>query len=245
MRSLSAQDMLEVWEAGLSQSPVYRSLNILAHAFPEVTPAELAKLDISQRDSCLLDLHESSFGASIDGFSECPHCFERLEFSLKTDEIRLTIRSSGDNKGQLFELAEGNYRIRYRLPNSLDLIAATQCETGKAMDVIMCRCIIELNRGDVPVSTDELTEQVRQAFAAQMADHAGFAEILLDIACPACGSDNKTLLDMPSFLWSEISSEAKRLLRETHVLARAYGWREADIQGMSSTRRHMYLEMVG
>ena len=159
MRSLSAQDVLEIWEAGLAQSPVYRSLNMLAHAFPGMTPTELAQLDISQRDSCLLDLHESTFGSTIDGFSQCPQCFERLEFSLKTEELRLSIRSSGDHKGQSFELAEGDFRIRYRLPNTLDLIAATQGGIDSAAELVMRRCIIELSRGEPPLSSDELPEK--------------------------------------------------------------------------------------
>ena len=51
-------------------------------------------------------------------------------------------------------------------------------------------------------------------------------------------------LDIVSFLWSEISSLAKRHLREVHTLAWAYGWSEADILAMSPARRQFYLESV-
>ena len=44
---------------------------------------------------------------------------------------------------------------------------------------------------------------------------------------------------------AELATQAKRLLREVHFLARAYGWREADILAMSARRRQAYLEMVG
>ena len=52
------------------------------------------------------------------------------------------------------------------------------------------------------------------------------------------------MFDVVSFFWSEICVQAKRLLREVHTLARAYGWREVDILGMSTARRQFYLEMV-
>jgi hypothetical protein len=52
------------------------------------------------------------------------------------------------------------------------------------------------------------------------------------------------MFDIGAFLWEEIAAQARRLLREVHTLARAYGWREADILVMSAARRQAYLEMV-
>jgi hypothetical protein len=34
------------------------------------------------------------------------------------------------------------------------------------------------------------------------------------------------------------------VLREVHILASAYGWREDDILAMSPARRRIYLEML-
>jgi hypothetical protein len=70
------------------------------------------------------------------------------------------------------------------------------------------------------------------------------AEVLLDLNCPACGHGWQALFDVVAFFWAELAAQAKRLLREVHTLARAYGWREADILGMSARRRQFYLEMV-
>jgi hypothetical protein len=52
------------------------------------------------------------------------------------------------------------------------------------------------------------------------------------------------LFDIVSFFWTELSAQAKRLLREVHTLARGYGWREADILAMSARRRQLYLDLV-
>ncbi len=77
-----------------------------------------------------------------------------------------------------------------------------------------------------------------------MAEQDPQAEILLDVACPACGHAWQTLLDIVDFVWREVSAGATRLLEEVHTLARAYHWREADILALSSRRRQAYLEMA-
>ena len=80
--------------------------------------------------------------------------------------------------------------------------------------------------------------------AEQMAARDPLAEIELALACPACGHQWQLVFDIASFLWLKIEMQARRLLREVHALARAYGWREADILALSPGRRQAYLEMV-
>jgi hypothetical protein len=66
----------------------------------------------------------------------------------------------------------------------------------------------------------------------------------LHLSCSACGGAWDRPLDIGQFLWDEISAEAHRLAREVHALARAYGWSEAEILGLSPRRRQLYLELV-
>jgi len=70
------------------------------------------------------------------------------------------------------------------------------------------------------------------------------ARIELDLSCANCGHSWQTVFDIAGFLWAEINAWAPRTLRDVHTLARAYGWREADILGMSPRRRQSYLELV-
>lgn len=65
------------------------------------------------------------------------------------------------------------------------------------------------------------------------------------LTCPSCNHGWHALFDIVSFFWSEIQSWASRIMREVHLLASAYGWRETDILAMSPLRRRLYLEMVG
>ena len=71
------------------------------------------------------------------------------------------------------------------------------------------------------------------------------AEIRLALNCVGCSNQWEETLDIASFLWTEIASRAKRLLREVHTIASAYGWTEGEILSLSEARRALYLEMVG
>jgi hypothetical protein len=70
------------------------------------------------------------------------------------------------------------------------------------------------------------------------------SNLQFSLTCPACGHCWEAAFDIVSFLWSEIHSWAQRTLRMVHLLARSYGWQEADILAMSPTRRQIYLEMA-
>ncbi|MEW5959315.1 MAG: phage baseplate protein, partial [Chloroflexota bacterium] len=62
MRLLVAPVLLDVWERGLTRSPIQRALLLLAAAWPELEPDQPAALSIGQRDTLLLALREQLFG---------------------------------------------------------------------------------------------------------------------------------------------------------------------------------------
>jgi hypothetical protein len=78
MRTLSAQQILQIWEVGQGQTAVERALTLLAFAFPDKTKDELAALTVGQRDNYLLSLRELTLGSQLNGFTACPKCRERL-----------------------------------------------------------------------------------------------------------------------------------------------------------------------
>jgi hypothetical protein len=53
------------------------------------------------------------------------------------------------------------------------------------------------------------------------------------------------LFDAGEFLLAELSTRARTLLYEVHLLARNYGWSEHDILALSDRRRASYVELVG
>ena len=241
MRPLSTYDLLYIWEQGQRQHPVAQALTMLAVACPELPPAHLVTLPIGQRDAYLLDLWAQTFGATVYGTGTCPQCAERLEVPVVLADIRLPSLP----EVQPMELAMGDLTVRFRLPNSEDLVAiAAYTDVVTARDLLTQRCVVHASRagGDLPYR--ELPAEAITSLAAHMLQCDPQAEILLNLQCPSCRHSWSLLFDIAALLWSAIGTQAQRLLRDVHTLACAYGWWEADILSLSPNRRQFYLDMV-
>jgi len=240
MRSLSASQLVEVWERGVNQHPVDRALTLLS-ACCEETTAELAELSIGRRDARLLEAYERIFGPTLEGFAQCPQCGEQFEYRLSTRELALPLPAT--EQPMVVKTAETCLRLRPL--NSLDLRAASDSPgVDRAFKLLLERCVME--RDDRPgVSLEDLPESALEQIASCLAQADPLAEILIDLTCCACSHCWQVLLDIEGFLWAKLSAMARRLLQQVHALARAYGWSESDIMALSAVRRQAYLEMVG
>jgi len=254
MRALSAAEILDVWERGADRHPAERALALLAAACPERSYDDLLGLSIGRRDALLLAAREQTFGGNLSGTARCPDCAALLEFSARTSDLRAgpEIEDGPDEAPRAFRVTltpQGPSgpatHLIYRLPTGGDLLAlrgVAGVETVRR--ALAGRCILEATWGGAAVPASELPDDLLAALADEMSGRDPQAEILLDLACPACGRVWQALLDIAAFFWTELAAEAKRLLREVDALARAYGWREADILMLSPRRRQAYLEMV-
>jgi hypothetical protein len=242
MRPLAASDILKVWEQGEAQSAIERALTMLAEACPEVPRAELASLSVQQRDAQLFELRELTFGPQLAGFTTCPQCQERLEFTLNI--TALGYHSAAASTGNEFECETDEYTWRFRLPNSHDLAAAAGCvDVTTARRLLVERCVLQVRCGGDVIAG--IADEAITQFAERLGEYAPAAEVCLAFVCPACGHQWRAFFDIAAFFWVEIVAQARRLLREVHLLASAYGWREADVLALSARRRQAYLEMIG
>lgn len=251
MRSLSASELLQVWEEGLHQHPIQRALRLLIAAFPATPPDVLATLSIGQRDACLLTLREQVFGSQLVSLTPCPHCGDRLELTLNIADLRVDMppleplaSTTETIAASIYSIAVDEYDVQFRLPNSLDLLAIAQAQPTDAPQLLLDRCLLAVRDGDKANSIKALPQAVRDAVVQQMADADPQAEMQLAMHCPSCDHQWFMLFDILSFFWSEINAWATRILREVHTLASAYSWREADILAMSPNRRQLYLDLV-
>jgi hypothetical protein len=243
MRHLSARDLVGVWESGVDLHPVDRALILLAAACPEHTRDELAAFSVGQRDARLLALREQTFGPSMQGFSECPRCTERLEFEMAVADIQTAGEVAGEEAREL--VADG-LKLWFRLPDSRDLAAVVESrDPVSARNLLARRCVLRASRGGKLVDDFELSTELISRLARRMAECDPQAEVLLDLRCPTCEHGWLESFDIVTFFWAELTTWVRRLLREVHTLALAYGWREADILNMSARRRRFYLEMAG
>jgi hypothetical protein len=242
MRPLSTAELLEVWEQGLLRNPVQRSLLLLIAAWPELAPQQLAQLSIGRRDAHLLTLREWTFGTRLVSFVACPECEERLEFTIQASELRVAAIS--DSTGDL-SINVAGYQIAYRLPDSLDLLAlANSPPLSQTYHQLLARCILRADYEGESQPVEQLPTQVTETVEAEMARLDPQADVHLGLTCPGCQHSWAAPFDIGSFFWQEINGWAYRILREVHLLASAYGWREADILAMSAGKRQLYLQMI-
>lgn len=244
MQSLSAQMMLQLWEVGQHQQPVERMVTLLAAALPGVARADLLNLSVGQRDSYLLMLRECSFGSRFAGYAECPGCQERIECSFAMGDIWVGAAPL-EGIGQIRLVQVGDYELKVRLPTQADVlaIAVLQSVAAARTRLLQC-CVLQAVHGGETVGVLDLPDEIVSAVGERIVQEDAQAEVQLALGCPACEQSWSVHFDIATFLWAEIATQAKRLLREVHTLALAYGWSEADILAMSAIRRQCYLEMV-
>ncbi len=241
MIALNAATLLEVWERGRWQSPAQRAVWLLAAARPEQSLDQVAALSIGQRDAQLLRLREGTLGPQAISLADCPQCGLRVQIDLNLNDLHVP----APDDAATWSLTMGEVEARYRLPNSLDLIAVGQLTNVETLRfALLERCLTQITVAGQPRPITDLTPDVLDAIEADMAQHDPQAQVQLALTCPQCAHAWSATFDIATFFWTEITARATQLLHEVHTLASAYGWREADILTLSAFRRQLYLEMV-
>jgi len=192
---------------------------------------DVASLPVGRRDARLLGVHAAIGRAALEATAACPGCGTAAEFAL--DVEALLARADEASEPEALEL-DGQV-VAWRSPDSRDVAAASLApDAVEAERALLARC----------VGASALTDEQRRAVTAAMADADPLAEVLIDMACPACGEPFVADLDVAQFVWAEVRARALGLLRDVDALARAYGWTEEQVLALGDTRRGAYLELV-
>ncbi|MBM4288194.1 MAG: phage baseplate protein [Deltaproteobacteria bacterium] len=243
MRILADAEILRLWEQGQSQHPLDRLLTILLAGLPGKSRQELADLSIGDRDRLLLDFRENHFGEMLQAYGVCPACRARLEFSLETAQLRLG--EMPERNGEEFSLTLSGCELTYRLPTSRDLAAAAAlADLQEARELVLRRCLVGASQNGTPSSLEDLPEEVVSDLIEALSRQDPQADISLAMHCPECGHLWEILFDIGLFVWTDLMLAARRLVREVHILASAYGWSEAEILSLPPARRQAYLDLV-
>jgi len=243
MGALSIQEIMLIWEAGSRQHPIDRALTILAVAFPDISRDVWAKNSLGQRDSALIRVWEQTFGQYLEGYSECPQCGDRLEFQLDPGRLNGAART-GTSLSYSVSISE--FDLRFRLPDSRDIQAATECpDIASARSALLERCLLEANCRGAAVQKSNLPNEIVTELGSRMLECEPQTEVLIDLNCPTCDHGWQEIVEIATFLWAEIVNRAKRLMREVHILARAYSWCESEILSLSPWRREYYVQLIG
>jgi hypothetical protein len=251
MRRLIGEALLTAWEQTRELPEQQAVLAVLTLGWPGRNIDEFANLPLGERNALLLELRAATLGRRMDGFVNCPECGAHLEIVLNAGELATGIRALHPPSPS--EIA--GYTMR--AANTLDLLA-----TSAAEDQEQARAILLARTMNVPKAVldqlDELDAGVgsRQWLQSQPAPVVDLsldrfqqmnesAEIRVQFHCAVCRNHASVDVDIARFFLGEIASAARRLMADIHALARAYGWSERSIAGMSASRRAAYLEMLG
>jgi hypothetical protein len=244
MRNLAAADVLNVWERGLNESLLHRTMIMLAAALPELSPDDIAQLSIGKRDDYLMLLRERLFGSRLVNTAVCPNCSELMEWDNRISDMRSASHPESSDR-HVHTLKLDDYRLDFRLPNSADIASLGDIDVAEAaVTKLLKRCVtgvtVDGDDGDI----EELPQHVVVALSERIEVLDPQAEIRISLDCPGCQYSWTVLFDVASFLWTEINDWAERMLKAVHTLARAYCWTEKDILKLSPIRRQLYLGLL-
>jgi hypothetical protein len=213
---------LSLWEDGARLSPLDRAVR-LAAMIGGTSVDDAADLPISARDRLLLSELQRLGGGSVAVIATCPACA-----TVHEADVALTpLLQSRDAAAP--RVAIGGRRRAIRAPSSRDLAAAM---TGDALNGLASLCCTP---PEDELSTDEVAkveDALERAFP--------LLNILIAMRCDDCATGFAQRLDPVPLLWSHIVRLAGQALADVDLLARTYGWTEAEVFALSPARRRHY-----
>ena len=242
MKEITEQELLCFWENGLNQPLISKTLLLLNLVHPDAELNYFVNLSIGRRDVKIFEIRKLLFGSRLLNIADCPECSERIEW--ETDINDFIGYDKEDEKSDEFELKISNYKIRFRLPNTSDLIDIIYHARSLDSMSLLKKCILSIKNNKKIIAVDNLPDSVINAVTEQMEKVDPLAEIQMTLNCPVCSSKWKVQFDIMSYIWMEIDSWAKQTFQDVYVLAKVFGWSEDQILSMSPTRRQLYLNMI-
>lgn len=241
---LSSEERLQAWEQASGRPPVAREI-ALACALGADTSETMLSRRVGAFHRLLLQYHQELFGPTAQAVARCPNCSTLSEFSFDTGEFL----PAEETQTPRNDLSIHGYQLSVRLPNLADLLAAGSAgRAGEgveaARECLINRCVLGATRDDLEIPVQSLPSETVLALAARLAESDPLGEIEMLVSCPQCRCSWSERFDIAAFVWSGLETSVSEILRDVHVLARAYGWSEREILAQSPERRRAYRAMV-
>jgi hypothetical protein len=231
LRPLTGFDESAVAEAAQA-TPAERTTALLSRCVlqlggaDEIGPEEVRRLTVGDREALLLHVRGATFGERLQCVVSCPAdaCRAPLDVELSIRDLLLPPYAAAE---EVYE-ADG---CRFHLPTGADQEAAAQLadDLEAAVALLLERCV----KAGAPASD----------LSSVMAELDPQAELVLTLACPACGNEFEVPFDTGDFLARELAG-VRDLERDVHRLALHYHWSEPEILALTVDRRRRYLELL-
>jgi hypothetical protein len=187
-----------------------------------VGPEALGRLSRGDADRALAALYAALYGSRVVADARCTDCAARFELRFSLPDLAAGRRPDGSASGNPPAVAVANARLRLPLWQ----------DTADSPDAL----IAALTLAGVPPP-----RAVAEA-ALEAADPA----LELDLAgeCPDCGARQAVPFSMAGFLGAALRRDHGFLLREVHMIARAYGWSLAEILSLTRSARQGFVRLI-
>lgn len=248
MRGLSTPELLSIWDQGHGLSPGGRAMLVLTTACPEYQRRHMDSFSIGERDALLAHVRARTFGGAVQAIVTCPACGAIGEVTVDVRSVFPDAAQPGSRNAISrlpMRIAAGDFTVQAVAPTVRDVEAIASAATPEeGVRMLLRRCILRAEKRGSHCEVDDLPREICALLEDRMAEADPQGDVHLSIRCPGCDHHWPVPFDIVTYFWSEIHLAARRLLRDIHVLASAYGWRESDILTLSEARRRIYLEMV-
>jgi len=256
LRPLTGDDELMLLEEGRRLPMAARVTTVLQRCVVRIGPLgavtrdHIRHLSVGDREALLLHLRRLTLGDRMSCILTCPRaeCGKKMDLDLNISELLLPpYPHASDLHAAPIGEGDDTYRVTFRVPNGADQEAAaalTADAPDSAADLLLRRCVRQVERADRGDAVSGIPEAVVAALPAKMAELDPQAEILLDLQCPECGHPFEAVLDAADYIWKELEAGQADLYREIHVLASNYHWSEADILSLTRRNRRRYLDLI-
>lgn len=210
-------------------------------ALTDHSPSEAEGWPLPVYDAQLLTLYRQRYGHKLRAVSPCPGCDGLLELNFAVDDLLAALTTPGPDE---LTLDVDGYQLTLRLPAISDLVRAQRAgDLDRAQRELIAGCVCACVHDGVAVGAADLPPGVMD-HVEQRLGRFDLGADAIDLTCPDCATRWSATLDVTTLVLAELDAEGHRLLTDVHILARAYGWSEAEIAGLPPRRRRRYVEMV-
>ncbi len=239
---ITVDSLMTLMEAGANRSSLERGQLLLVWGYREQGWQELAALSLGRRARCLLDLRRSFFGKDVTLSGHCRRCGASFEFATDVDEIL-----SADNRTESVrvKVPVGDLELEARPLTAPDIAAFPDLDSDQEKCAYLAfQSLVAVRKTDGTVLEVSDPAQMQPDWVAALGgileDQDPLSSIVFCLDCADCGNSWRAHFDIADLLWEELESEHAMVLEEIHLLARHYGWTEADIVAIPPVRRRAY-----
>lgn len=226
MTPLDDQALLALWEGALPLAWPAREALFAAHdGIADAAPLGAQRLQV-------LALHRRVSGDALPLRCQCPACGDELAFDVDLQALASALPTPVQ---QEHTLAVEGRTLHFRLPALADVAAADTPDVEDFVERLLARCVVD---------AAGLSPQQRAVLAERMETLDPAAALSFAVDCPACAHRWDAAFDPARSLWAFVQARAEQTLLDIDVLARRYGWNEAEVLALSPTRRRAYLQLA-